>query len=119
VTPKAGDASKENALGEAIRGARTASRMSLRDVEEALKREISNAYLSQIETGRASSPSPQVLYAIAQVLPIRYERLMELAGYLKSGKGTVAAFGGEKLTAEEHEELLKYLGYLRSLRKGE
>jgi transcriptional regulator with XRE-family HTH domain len=92
--------------------------LSLRDVEKALEGQISNAYLSQLENGHAARPSPQVLHALAQVLPIPYERLMRLAGYLKPGKGTVAAFGGEKLTEAEHAKLLEYLAFIRS-RKGE
>ena len=117
VTPRKDETGKSNALGQALRDARLASGKSLRDVEGALDGEISNAYLSQLENGHAASPSPQVLYALAKVLPIPYERLMALAGYLKPGKGTVAAFGGEMLSESEHAELMKYLAFLRS-RKG-
>ena len=107
-----------NALGAALKDARLASGKSLRDVEHALSGEVSNAYLSQLETGRAAAPSPHVLHLLSTVLPIPYERLMTLAGYLKAGKGTVAAFGAEKLTPAEHAELMKYLAFLRS-RNGE
>lgn len=117
MTHKQDEGPKENALGDALKDARLASGKSQRDVERELDGEISNAYLSQLENGHAASPSPQVLHALAQVLPIQYERLMALAGYLKPGKGTVAAFGGETLSANEHAELLKYLAFLRT-RKG-
>lgn len=105
---------QSNALGQALRDARLANNQSLRDVERALEGEISNAYLSQLENGHAARPSPQILHALSKVLPIPYERLMALAGYLKAGKGTVAAFGGEKLSESEHAQLMKYLAFLRS-----
>ncbi|MBK6940901.1 MAG: helix-turn-helix domain-containing protein [Planctomycetes bacterium] len=117
MTTKKDDAGGSNALGAALKDARLATGKSLRDVEHALTGEISNAYLSQLENGRAASPSPQVLHALSTVLPVPYERLMTLAGYLKPGKGTVAAFGGETLTDAEHADLMKYLAFLRS-RKG-
>ena len=50
-----------------------------------------------------------------------YEALMEKAGYLLPLEGSVgganrrlAAFAIDDLTAEEEEELLKYLAFLRS-----
>ena len=115
MTPKKDE---PNTLGQALHDARVASGKSLRDVEHALKGKVSNAYLSQLENGRAASPSPQVLHALAEVLPITYVRLMTLAGYLRPGRGTAAAFGGETLTESEHAQLMQYLAFLRS-RKGE
>ena len=41
--------------------------MKLRDVEKASDKEISNAYLSQLETGKIEKPSPHVLHALAEV----------------------------------------------------
>jgi transcriptional regulator with XRE-family HTH domain len=108
--------------------------MSQREVEEASEKRVSNAYLSQLETGRIRNPSPGILHELATVyesrLPAKasvncsYERMMELAGYIrpvsnpgtKSGKASKAAksptastFAGETLTPEEEDELLKYL----------
>ena len=67
--------------------------MTLRDVEEASEREVSNAYLSQIETGRITSPSPAILQELTKVYQARlpknalvkcsYERMMEMAGHLQ------------------------------------
>lgn len=109
----------------AIRGVR---RLTLRAVEEATGGEVSNAYLSQIENSKISRPSPNVLHALARVLVVPYETLMEKAGYLTpAAAGTDAlrsapaakpskpsVFASETLTPDEEEALLDYLAFLRS-----
>jgi hypothetical protein len=62
-----------------------------------------------------------VLHSLAEVYAVPYEALMEKAGYLMPPEGEVggrrkrlAAFAIDDLTAEEEEELLKYLAFLRS-----
>ena len=42
--------------------------MTLREVEEATNKEVSNGYLSQLESGRISKPSPHILYTLSSVL---------------------------------------------------
>ncbi len=112
----------------AIRGVR---RLTLRAVEEATNGEVSNAYLSQIENNKITRPSPNVLHALARVLVVPYETLMQKAGYLaptavETGalrsasapkKAKQSVFEAETLTSEEEEALLEYLAFLRS-RKG-
>lgn len=101
---------------------RRAKGLSLRDVEEATGRAVSNAYLSQLENGKIQKPSPNVLHSLSSVYLVPYETLMEKAGYLlppggEPGGGRrrrLAAFAIDDLTAEEEEELLKYLAFLRS-----
>jgi transcriptional regulator with XRE-family HTH domain len=95
--------------------------LSLRQVEEATDRAVSNAYLSQLEKGKIQQPSPSVLHRLAAVYAVPYEALMEKAGYLlppdgnpSRGRRRLAAFAIDDLTAEEEEELLKYLAFLRS-----
>src|SRR5688572_30352677 len=61
---------------------RTAKGLSLREVEEATGKAVSNAYLSQLENGKIRKPSPNVLYTLAEVYAVPYEALMEKAGYL-------------------------------------
>ena len=62
--------------------------MTLRQVEEATNREVSNAYLSQLENGKIKKPSPNILHALSTVYEISYDGLMEKAGYIvPSGKG--------------------------------
>ncbi len=110
-------------LGSLLADLRTAKGLSLREVEEATDRAVSNAYLSQLEKGKIKKPSPHVLHALADVYAVPYEALMEKAGYLLPAKGgatgrrrRLAAFAIDDLTAEEEEELLKYLAFLRSRR---
>ena len=110
-----------NGLGSLLADLRVAKGLSLRQVEEATDRAVSNAYLSQLEKGKIRRPSPNVLHGLAEVYAVPYEALMEKAGYLlpSGGKAGVrrkrlAAFAIDDLTAEEEEELLKYLAFLRS-----
>ena len=67
-------------LGTLLADLRMAKGLSLREVEEATDRAVSNAYLSQLENGRIKKPSPNVLHALAEVYSVPYEALMEKAG---------------------------------------
>ena len=112
-------------LGQLIRKARADRIMSLREVEEATGKEVSNAYLSQLEGGKIAKPSPHVLYALSTALGVSYESLMERAGYIVpkadqqagSKHGTAATFAVDNLTADEEGALLEYLEFLRSRRR--
>jgi transcriptional regulator with XRE-family HTH domain len=42
----------------------------------------SNPYLSQIETGKRGTPSPEILKKLSEPLGVSYEELMVKAGYL-------------------------------------
>ena len=110
---------RSSELGGLLADLRTAKGLSLREVEEATGKAVSNAYLSQLENGKIKKPSPNVLHSLAEVYVVPYEALMEKAGYLlppEDGGGRrrrLAAFAIDDLTAEEEEELLKYLAFLR------
>ena len=100
--------------------------MTLREVEEATNKEVSNGYLSQLESGKIGKPSPHVLYTLATVLSVDYETLMQRAGYILPGTqaradtdkhGRAATFAIDNLTTEEEAKLLEYLGFLRSKKK--
>jgi transcriptional regulator with XRE-family HTH domain len=107
-------------LGALLADLRNAKGLSLREVEAATGHAVSNAYLSQLENGKIGKPSPNVLYSISEVYGVPYDALMEKAGYLSpsdngsGGRKRLAAFAINDLTAEEEEELLKYLAFLRS-----
>ena len=108
-------------LGALLADLRTAKGFSLREVEEATDKAVSNAYLSQLENGKIKKPSPNVLHSLAEVYAVPYEALMEKAGYLLPSEGNggarpqrLAAFAIDDLSAEEEEELLKYLAFLRT-----
>jgi transcriptional regulator with XRE-family HTH domain len=127
--PAAADTSSLGSYLASIRGVR---RMTLREVEEASGGEVSNAYLSQLENNRISRPSPNVLHALARVLVVPYETLMEKAGYLApqaaqpdvlrsaapAAKARPSVLAEESLTAEEEEALLEYLAFIRSRKPG-
>lgn len=108
-------------LGALLADLRTARGFTLRQVEEAAGHAVSNAYLSQLERGKVQRPSPKVLHSLAAVYAVPYESLMEKAGYLLPPGGLDArrrrrlvALAINDLTAEEEEQLLKYLAFLRS-----
>lgn len=116
---------REHTLGPYLKALRLGLRMTLRDVEEATGREVSNAYLSQLENGRIVRPSPHVLHALSQVYGVSYATVMQRAGYVSPvetpGAGghqgkKAATFAVENLTPEEEKALLEYLSFLRSRR---
>jgi transcriptional regulator with XRE-family HTH domain len=99
--------------------------MTLRQVEEATNKEVSNAYLSQIENDKIKQPSPNVLHALAETYAISYEKLMEMAGYITTSRsesekhGRVATFAEHNLTPEEEMELIEYLKFIRRKKTSE
>jgi transcriptional regulator with XRE-family HTH domain len=116
----------EQTLGEFLRNLRSARKMSLRDVEDGSG--VSNAYLSQLEQGKITKPSPHFLHKLAGCYLVPYETLMEKAGYitkedsepqrvLNQRRGQLAPSSLGTLSRAEEEELLKYLGYIRSKQK--
>jgi transcriptional regulator with XRE-family HTH domain len=108
-------------LEKLLAEARRAKGVSLRQVERATG--VSNAYLSQMETGQVAEPSPRKLQALAEYYDLPYEALMNSCGYSASlsdagspRQGRAAderKFMGEDLTAEESAALAKFLSELR------
>ncbi|MBI4583222.1 MAG: helix-turn-helix transcriptional regulator [Planctomycetes bacterium] len=114
-----------NALGIYLKSLRDSRNLSLRNVEEKIG--ISNAFLSQLESGKVKQPSPMVLYKLAELYSVPYEALMERVGYpvpkgsMPGGRSKPGVFHrlGE-VTEEEEQALLDYLSFLRSqARRGE
>jgi HTH-type transcriptional regulator, competence development regulator len=99
--------------------------MSLRQVEEASGKEVSNAYLSQLENGKIQQPSPTILNKLAEIYRIEYITLMELAGYLPAAAtrsegqrhGRIATFAEHNLSPDEEAELLDFLKHIRSRKR--
>lgn len=99
--------------------------MSLRQVEEASGKEVSNAYLSQLENGKIQQPSPTILNKLAEIYKIEYITLMELAGYLPAAAarsegqrhGRIATFAEHNLSPDEEAELLDFLKHIRSRKR--
>lgn len=113
-------------LGVHLAAIRSDRKMTLRQVEEATGKEVSNAYLSQIENGKVSAPSPHVLNALAELYKVDYTHLMELAGYMRAPTerangerhGRAATFAEISLTDDEETELLRFLKFLRTQKGG-
>lgn len=109
-------------LGQYLASIRMDRKMSLRSVEEKSCKEVSNAYLSQLENGKIQQPSPSVLHTLAEIYDVDYLQLMELAGYLSATTahnasqrhGRIATFAEHNLTSDEEEELMRYLQFMRS-----
>lgn len=107
-------------LGELLADARKRSKLTLRAVQDAIG--ISNAYLSQLETGKVQSPSPVVLYKLSELYGISYATVMQEAGYplpenIKTddtGSRLAARIG--QTTPEEEDAIVEYLRFLRSQR---
>lgn len=118
-------------LGNKLQQVRKLKSLSLRDVEA--KTGISNAYLSQLERGDASNPSPKKLKSLADCYDIPYADLLNLAGYLPNddgnqsqliasqsddGTNTIlgAALKNVELTEEEENSVVQYITFLKSQR---
>lgn len=112
-------------LGQYLAAIRSDRGFSLRQVEEATGREISNAYLSQLENDKVKQPSPSMLHTLSSLYSIDYIGLMERAGYLDTHAagtaakrhGRAATFADVSLSAEEETELLRFLKFLRSQKR--
>ena len=116
-------------LGPYLRSLREARGLTLREVEEASG--VSNAYLSQLETGKIAKPSPHILHKLASVYGVPYEVLMEKAGYISrpmrpgsedepvAPGSRIPAAALKDLTPEEEDAVLRYLDFLRFKRMKE
>lgn len=112
-------------LGQYLASIRTDRKMTLRAVEEATTKQVSNAYLSQIENDKIRKPSPNILHSLAELYGISFENLMGMAGYFVSSTkradderhGRVATFAEYNLTSEEETELMRYLKFIRRERR--
>jgi len=111
---------RQTTLSRYLRSLRAADGLTLRAVEE--KTGISNALLSQLESGKVKQPSPITLYKLAGFYNVPYQTLMEKAGYpvpnesekkLSASGNTIFKRIGN-LTEAEEEALLEYLSFLRS-----
>jgi HTH-type transcriptional regulator, competence development regulator len=109
-------------LADELRRIRGIRGVSLRQLEELTG--ISNAYLSQLETGKAEKPAPAVLYKLAKVFNVPYEALLEAAGYLtpsdtktaKKPSAMQAALLSAKLSLDEQKQVADFISFLRSKR---
>lgn len=119
---EAGAESGSITLGQYLASIRKDRKLSLRAVEEKTKKQVSNAYLSQIENDQIHQPSPNILNALSELYEISFESLMEKAGYITHSSqrasnerhGRIATFAEHNLTPEEELELMDYLEFIRN-----
>jgi transcriptional regulator with XRE-family HTH domain len=64
-------------FGEQVRAMRRARGLTLREVEQ--RSGVSNAYVSQLETGKIKEPSPKIIRALAEALEASPQAMMEAA----------------------------------------
>lgn len=108
--------------GNYLKSLRLKHGLTLRDVEA--KTGVSNAYISQLETGKVKQPSPSNLYKLADLYQVTYEELMEKAGYPvpkatkePQSKESMAQNRLGKLSSNEEEELIDYLNFIRNRKR--
>jgi transcriptional regulator with XRE-family HTH domain len=109
-------------LGNVLKEARGGRDMSLRDVER--ETDISNAHLSQVESGRIEKPDMALLYTLATLYRLDYRELLVLAGYgvAQGGSGrerqrmSVAMRAMGELSAKEQNEVLGFMSEVRRRR---
>lgn len=111
---------KIDGLGRLLAEARTRRKLTLRAVEESVG--ISNAYLSQLETGKVQSPSPVVLHKLCELYQLPFSTVMREAGYPLPSDGKTDNSGARlaarvgKVTPDEEDAIVEYLRFIRSQR---
>lgn len=109
-------------LGSHLKSARRLAGQSLRKTAEPAG--ISPAYLQKLEADGVDSPSPRVLFRLAEVLGLSYATLMDLAGYepIHSGRprrsaGPVAdLLASAELSEDEMSAVAAFVEHLRTQR---
>ena len=113
-------------FGRYLKSLRVAMDLTLRQVEEKTNRIVKNGYLSQIEGGTIQKPSPGILYELARAYGADYRDLLQRAG-IRVPEDQVPerqrAIPGlplhafQDLTAEERQELVQYVAFIRQRRQ--
>lgn len=107
------------ALGERLRQARADKGLSLRDIEREWG--INSGYLSQLERGEVTSPTPNVLQKVARAYGQPVGVLMQWAGYIEEDPAGISpnarralSYIGEDVTEAELKALKAVLDAMRS-----
>jgi transcriptional regulator with XRE-family HTH domain len=85
-------------IGEYLKAKRRKLGLSVRKAAE--RAEVSNAYLSMIESGKRDAPHPNILRKLAPVYEEDVGTLMKVAGYLEPDFGEPEAYEVERLFNE-------------------
>jgi transcriptional regulator with XRE-family HTH domain len=92
--------------------------VTLRTVSK--KTGVSNAYLSQLERGEATNPSPDKLHTLAEYYGVPYETLMREAGYIREREGSeqrdISTFEAQlmsmDLDPEEQDQVVRFIQHV-------
>lgn len=107
------------ALGEYIRAQRVKKGIGLREM--AARLDISNAYLSNLESGKHSKANPLLLKKIAEELEIDHLKLYKIIGYtnkdLDDIQKEIANSSAEK--TEKDQKMEKMVEYMRKFSEEE
>ena len=108
--------------GDYLKALRLSKGYTLREVEKLS--DVSNAYLSQLESEKVKQPSPLILSKLADLYEVSYDVLMEKVGYpvtkivslpTRNENALAARIG--KITDDEEIELLDYLKFIRARKR--
>lgn len=69
-------------FGEYLRSLRKRKNLTINEL--AALSEVSNAYISQLETGKKSKPNPHILLELSEHLDVSHEHLMRKASYTEN-----------------------------------
>jgi transcriptional regulator with XRE-family HTH domain len=111
-------AKKPIPLGQRLRDLRQANKRTLRDIEA--DSGLNSGYLSQLEQGKVSQPTPAVLQKVAVGYGVPFPVVMSWAGYIEEEAGLslnqarALSYLGENPTDHEVETLKAVLDALRS-----
>jgi transcriptional regulator with XRE-family HTH domain len=109
-------------FGRHLRLLRQTAGLTLRDVEAATEKGVTNGYLSQIENGDVVQPSPRVLHHLSTVYGVDYADLMLRAGHhvpVSQGVSSMSLNGFPvqailDLSPEQQQELLRYVEFIKN-----
>lgn len=107
-------------LGGFLKKIRKSRGYTLRDVERLTEGTISNGYLSQLENGNIDKPSAMMLHKLSSTYKLDYQDIMKRAGFLTEAEEPVNRMATSvlgELTSDEEDQLLAFLGFLRSQKK--
>ena len=109
-------------IGSVLRQAREVRQLSAGDVARAAG--ISAAYLNRLENDAVKKPSPHVLHKLSEALNVPYNDLLRLSGYPlphEPDRDPLHSIGSAlfaDLTEDERDELVEYLAWYRTRRRG-
>ena len=108
-------------FGEYLHKLRDERNWSLRDIQEKTKDEVSNAYLSQLESGKKNIPTLKVIQKLADAFGLPIEVLLKEAGYaspeMAAKKEASVIFRGYEQLSPKNRQIMQEM--LKTLLKTE